>query len=773
MEKSSARPWDWLSAGLLFLLVQVAAARLVTTNWAPYLYFAEVLAGYGTVLGLALGASRYPRRTVIWFVIDYTVVLLPWQLAGNADNRLLLWDRLVHVSRILFTALDQFLQKQPVKDSFFFVAIVSLAFWAIALAAGYWLIRHANLLAAVIPPGIAILLVQIYDNFQPRSSWWLAVFVLLALLLLGRQYYLESQKEWTERRVFINDESWSNIFGGLFTTVTAAVVVAWMIPTSLSSLQAAADAWNSFTKPLRDRLSDAVSPLDAPYGSGGTNFYGETLGLGRNAAQGDSPVFTVQVLNEPDINARYYWRGHVYDFYAGGQWISTPASSMEFEPSDGDLKIPDGANRTEALLQFTSQLPTQGLLYSPSQPVWVSRPGSLQATPADQNVNDVLSWEADPPVEAGGRYQVRAEVSDPSVQQLRAAGEAYPLWVTNRYLEIPENIRPEIQALAEKITREQETPYDKAVVITNYLRANLQYSTSLAAPPEGRDPLLWVLFTSRKGFCNYYASAEVLMLRSVGVPARLAVGFAQGQHQNDTYIVRQRDAHAWPEVYFPGLGWVEFEPTTSQDALARPNAVSPNGTPNGSGLPRGTPISEGDEPGPRNPDEQTAAGSPGPFAQSLPGRALILGLSVLAAAVLIFLIVRYRIVGRLPFYLALAFERGGLASPGWVETWGRWNRLEPVERSFLAVNLSLRWLGNPPPLNATPAERARLLKKLLPEAGPSIDALTAELHSGLFTPRPADESRARRAGLLILLHALRGAALKLIGAADSGDVYSR
>ena len=90
--------------------------------------------------------------------------------------------------------------------------------------------------------------------------------MLIALLLLGREYYLHNRDNWTKRRVFINQEAWSNIFSGLFTTVALAVVIAWLIPTSLSSLQGATDAWTKFTKPLIDRLSNAVSSLKGAYG---------------------------------------------------------------------------------------------------------------------------------------------------------------------------------------------------------------------------------------------------------------------------------------------------------------------------------------------------------------------------------------------------------------------------------------------------------------------------------------------------------------------------
>ena len=96
VEQTPARNWDWLTGILLFLLLQVSAARLVTTNWAPYLYFAETLAGFGVILGLALGASRFRRSTAVWLALTYTLMVLPWQMAGAATAKLLL-DRLKEV----------------------------------------------------------------------------------------------------------------------------------------------------------------------------------------------------------------------------------------------------------------------------------------------------------------------------------------------------------------------------------------------------------------------------------------------------------------------------------------------------------------------------------------------------------------------------------------------------------------------------------------------------------------------------------------------------
>ena len=751
MEKLSTRNWDWLSASLLFLLIQVASARLVTTNWTAFLYFSETLAAVGTILGLALGASMFGRRTVTGLALAYTVVFVPWQMTGAVSDDLF-FGRLTHIGGMLAASLDLFMQKEPVHNSLFFVAFTCIVFWFISLAAGYWLVRHSNILIAILPSFIIILLIQIYDNDRASAAWWLAIFMLLNLLLLGREYYLQNLKIWTKRRVFINEESWSNIFSGLFITIAVAIVIAWLIPTSLSSLQSAADSWDRVTKPLTDRLSNAVSSLNRPYGNAGGNYYGTTLSLGREAGQGDSQVFTIKVLNPPDASLRYYWRGRVYDSNKNGQWSNSPASNLGFQPDNGDLKIPDSGERSEALLQFTIQFPLQSLVYAPSQPVWVDKPGNIIAVVTDTKLDDVLTWETTSTIRAGGQYQVQAEIADPNIQQLRSAGMQYPQWIKDRYLEIPDNVKPDIKDLAAKISTSQDDPYDKAQAITNYLRANIQYAASLTEPPVGQDPVLWVLFDYKKGFCNYYASAEVLMLRSVGIPARLAVGFAQGQYQAGEYIVRQRDAHAWPEVYFPGIGWVEFEPTVSQDALVRPD-VSFLARGPGSGIiaPPRKPIGElGGLPNGNSKNIKIP-----PFTQTLPGRVLTIASIFLGVVAAIFLLRRYHVLTHVPVYLSETLEKGDITTPKWIETWSRWNQSEPIERLFAVINWSLNQLGKPQPVDATPTERSLLLKKLLPSAANAIDALTYEFESGLFTTRSADLARARRSSVSIVLHILR------------------
>ena len=782
MEKSSIHDWDWLSAGLLFLMLQVAAGRLMIANWAPFLYFAETLATLGTVIGLALGTSRLERRLVIWVAIDYTVIILPWQWTAAVQSGINVGfrDQLHIAASRLAIAFVQFVQRAPVNDFFLFTAFISLVMWIISLIAGYQLMRHDNLLAAVIPSAIVMVIVQVYDNYFPLRSWWLAAYLFLVLLLMGRRYFLRSRIQWRRQHIAVSEDAWLDILNGLTVIALTVVFIAWIFPTSLSGLQAASNAWNEISDPVRNRLSNAVVSLQSiqsPYSNGEFDFYSNSLALGRNAAQGSQPVFSVKVLSASASLTPYYWRGRVYDFYSNGQWSISNASTLDFQPASQYLNLVNAQNRTEAQFQFTMQLPRQSLLYAPSEPVWVDQPGRVSVDSIENEQNDPFAWFANPPIAQGGRYQVRAEIANPTIAELEVAGTNYPSWVQDRYLEVPQNIQPVLQTLAKQVTNEQSTPYDQAETITNYLRNTIQYSLKVPPPPLGEDPAVWVLFDYKKGFCNYYASAEILMLRSIGIPARLAVGFAEGESNSElsararnviSYTVFNRDAHAWPEVYFPGIGWVEFEPTVSQNSIVRPATKAQIANQqNNSASNANT-----NKPNQNSSPESGASTKLLIFNNVLFTDILLIAVSILIISLMIFIFRRYRLLNQTPVYLSTGLERIGVPTPSWINDWIHWNQMTSVERSFNSINLSLKWLGSPQPIYATAAERAAQLAKLLPSAKKYIEAVSAEHQSALFTKRSPDLLRARRAGIMILLHTLRFAILKFWNAIFGGDVYS-
>ena len=205
-------------------------------------------------------------------------------------------------------------------------------------------------------------------------------------------------------------KSWPNILGSLFVVAVAAILIAWLLPTSRTSMQAAADIWRNFSSPIRERLSNAVTSLRGPYGKPTGNFYGGTLALGGNAAAGDSVVLRVQAVQSPSSSVRFYWRGRVYDDYQNGQWSAAADTTVAFRPEEGDLGIPNSHSRLETLLGMTSEFPTQSLMYGPSPTVWTDRTAFVAAVSANQNVYDALSWESRAAISSGGTYAVKAEL---------------------------------------------------------------------------------------------------------------------------------------------------------------------------------------------------------------------------------------------------------------------------------------------------------------------------------------------------------------------------
>jgi hypothetical protein len=158
-----------------------------------------------------------------------------------------------------------------------------------------------------------------------------------------------------------------------------------------------------------------------------------------------------------------------------------------------------------------------------------------------------------------------------SAAELREAGESYPDWVDNRYLSLPDPVPERVPSLARDLTATEPTPYDRAEAIERYLRS-FPYTLNLPTPPQDRDITEYFLCELKKGYCDYYATAMVVLSRAAGIPARLVTGYVGGAFDPDhnTYLVTADLAHSWVEVYFPEYGWIIFEPTGGRPAIDRP-----------------------------------------------------------------------------------------------------------------------------------------------------------------------------------------------------------
>lgn len=761
--------WDWYLVGLMLLMAYLAAGRLSMTNWTSELGYVETVAVPGTLVGLMLASSRLRDRTVGWVALGLTAIAIPWQMANVVNKSGGLAGILNEEWARLVVALQQFTAREPIYDPIFFVTLVTALYWWVGVYSGYRIIRRTNLLAVLLPTTVPILIVQYYDGGDPARIWVVGAYFLLALLLIGRMNILRSREKWESERVLGASESAFDLGSSILISASAVILAAWLLPTPGAAIPAAARFWQQLNEPYQALHQWINNTLDAVRGGsiGGSEPYGNSLELGVRASQGPQTVFRVRPPRSPDAASgatdfpRFYWQMRIYDTYADGEWSNGHQNwSRPFSPDEGDLPVPGDTSTRTTSFDFIWEGSLSTLMAGPPQPVWASLGGSIQYENAQLPQIDITSWHTHPFLQAGDEYRVRAQLLNPRPSLLRSAGTDYPAWVTGRYLRLPSNFSSDIRILAEVLTRELPTVYDKASALTDYLRSEITYSPSIAPPPPDTDPLEWFLFTWKSGYCNYYASAEVLMLRSVGIPARMAVGYAEGTREDDgSFTVRERDAHAWPQVYFPSVGWVNFEPTASQPPLERP-AESEN--PDDPSAPAGQP--------PAIPTPSSPQGG-----ENSPGANLVIQYQTIRVWVIIFAVVfaagygiwfidRKKAIGRrIPQFIRSLYLHHGLSIPAWLEHWERSSNSTLVERSFDAINQSLAWLGKPQPPHATPAERAAELKNLMPGSIEEIERLKKEHEKTLFSPTPGDPAKAVHAAWMIRYHTARALLRRFLG----------
>lgn len=753
-------PWDWYAALLLLALVSTAAIRLSITDWTSELDYIEVIAALGAILGVTLGRSKLSHRSAWWLAFALTLIIIPMQIAHVVHAQTNPIEILNQEWLRLSLTFQQIFAKEPVYDPIFFVTLVSSLYWWIGLYCGYQLMRGTNLLKILLPPTIPALMVQYYDGNDPSRIWLLAIYFVILLLLTGRINSLRSREKWGTMRVF-RGESEFDMSRSVLALSVAVVLIAWMLPTPGTALPDAARAWQKINEPYQAALEWINQTLDAVRGRSGNGMqaYGNTLGLGLRANQGLKTVFSV---TPPTLDVpRYYWQMRIYDTYEQDIWGNSHKNwSRDFHPVDQqNLPVFIGQGAQIASFKFHWEGDASTLLVAPSQPVWASAGGTIQYEDAQPAQIDLTSWRIDPYLQSGMEYTARAQLLNPTVAALSSADANMPQWVTERYLQIPSDLPQDIRNLAKSLTEKQPTQYDKVNAVTEYLRREIKYSPEIAPPPSGIDPLDWFLFTWKSGYCNYYATAEVLMLRSVGIPARMAVGYAEGQREPDgRFMVRERDSHAWPQVYFSEIGWVDFEPTASQPALVRAQgSANPAHPPVEAGKPTGQTIP--------NPTKTTNQNVIIPY-QSI-GVWVIISAILLAVGYGIWLLDRKKAIGqRIPQFVRRFYQRYGLNIPAWLEQWERWSSLTSVERSFHTINQSLMWLGKPQPPHATANERAEMLKTLLPALTEEIDTLKKELENTLFSQTPGNPLKATHAAWMIRSQTARAMLRRFVGAKD-------
>lgn len=758
-----SRWWDLPAAILLATALLTAVGRLVATEWVEYLSVTQTLVVLGLMAGLALGQSSFSPPIATLFGLLYGAFAVPWQLVLTTAylSEDALWrDRLVVLANRLLDALTQFAQQEPVEDPVLFLSAMAVLAWALSVHAGYALTRRGSPWRVILPPGLATLLIQTSDPYRPRGVWYLGGYFFFSLLLLARLTFLRFRRRWLQDEARVPPLVGLDLSYVIAGVVVALILLAWTAPAAADVLPSARRLWDRATRPWEERTEKLFASLRR---QGATitvaDYYGDEFPLGRGRELSDSLVASVQVPQAPP-SVRFYWRAKVYDQYSGGRWRTDVLTKTERVGSGASvLDFPELEGRRILTFTFTSPQPVKTLYVAP-QPRWVSRRVEVDLAENPDGTVDVASLHALPPLAAGETYVARSSLADMTVAQLREAGDDYPAWVTDRYLELPDTITARTLDLAEQIAEERETPYDVVAAVTRYLRNNIRYTETITdTPAADQEPLDWFLFDVRAGFCNYYASSEVVLLRSLGIPARLAVGFAQGEHQRGTNVnlVYERNAHAWPEVYFPGFGWVEFEPTVSQDPIYRPLGeietedegrlrVPPGGDTEERWRDRLAELEGLDELAP-------GEGVPTPSRSLWDGlRAWAWVLPILLGVGLIILAWRARrrrAAPPFPVLLERGMRRLGWKPPVFLRRWAHYALLSPLERAYGEIDQALARLGAAPVPAHTPEERAASLADLLPLASEWAFVLLAEYQTATYSPHGCDVDVAQEAARTI------------------------
>lgn len=291
--------------------------------------------------------------------------------------------------------------------------------------------------------------------------------------------------------------------------------------------------------------------------------FSESVELGTIARlqQSNEVVMRVRVEEaQAERNQNLRWRGVALDYFSGKGWRKSKALPDRLYPANErglfQLGTTEGLHRLTTQTFFVEPIDT-GVLFAASRVVAV------------QGAFPDIQRDAEGSLSVGrhdqGRisYRVYSDTTEPDEATLRADAAPYPPEF-GRYLQRWQSLDPRIEKLARDVIARSgaQNRYDQARAIESYLQTEFGYTLDLKA--GGADPLADFLFRVREGHCEYFATAMAVMLRTQGIATRVINGFQTGAYNDaaDAYIVTQREAHSWVEVYFPETGaWVTFDPT--------------------------------------------------------------------------------------------------------------------------------------------------------------------------------------------------------------------
>lgn len=684
-----------LTVLLLVVMVYTTISSIQSVNppWTDGLSVLTPTTGMGLLLGYLSVQQRRLPGSLVQLLAMVLGILFSFQETANqvlGGSRSALWTHTktwFHQAVILHQSSDDntvFLLFLAILS--FLLAYISV--WLVLRTRRPWLAALAN---------CVVLLINLNKSPMDQSVFFVVLFLLATLLLLVRFTLAENMKRWRARGLrFSPDLSWDFMQAGAI-FVVAVLLAAYILPAG-GPHSAINNLWNSPSSPwqrLQTRFSAMFNGIHGN-GPGTINFFGSDLQLTNTVKLPDVAILRYTPSSSQDDGQQYLLTKTLDTYDGHGGWTTSAPDFVEYP-----------ANSVEPSTTLFSKLNTYHISIVRSLgDNTLFTPGDEAATftvPVTVSVNPLHSgtaWSSKTPVAAGDHYDASGYVSIATIAQLEkvpfpaqdTSATDFPALVTQEYLaSTPSNlIDPTVAQTAAQVTANSGTMYDKAIALEDYLRT-FKYSLDNPAVPDGQDPVAFFLQT-KQGFCTHFATAMAVMGRSLGMPTRIAEGFAAGEFdaKTNTFLVKGTQAHVWTQIYFAQYGWVNFEPTASFGKFARAFGATSGGPTPTTGTPgtgSRTPVARGT----RSTELGNQGGSTG---KSSPINSTAVDVGIGASLFIILVLICAMVV----------------------MIWWRllYRGLSPVTSAFARVAKLGSWAGAPPARSQTPREYAEQLSEVIP-----------------------------------------------------------
>ncbi len=509
--------------------------------------FLLVLMGFGTLA--STGTLDLPTVVLVGSALAFRGYLLARHRQLFFSER---WTTPLSVAYFVFYAADYFLFSRS-----FLVATVHLVLFAVVVRT-FSLRRDRDYVMLTIVAFLMVLAsaVLTVDSiflvfFAGFMLTGVASFILMEMRRSGRAAQIHarhSPDEHEHRHLAFSLARLAPVLAMMI--LTGAAVIFFILPRTASGYMGAYAFGTNFSTGFSDRV--------------------QLGGIGQ-IQQSNAVVMHIQIDGDKKGQYALHWRGVSLADFDGMNWSNLPRQYVLPRNVDGSFTIPEFS---------------QGVAHGSTNQIGAGgrEPGRVihyrvLMEPIGTNVFFLAPWARrvngsyrELQIDSGGAvsnrdvqhgvgiYEADSDISQPSAALLRQAQGLVPPFAAD-YLQLPD-LDPRIPQLADQVASSASNNYDKAMAIEKYLKTNYGYTLQLLRSPVA-DPLANFLFERRQGHCEYFASSMAVMLRTLGIPARLVNGFRTAEFNDITgqYVIRARDAHSWVEAYFPGYGWITFDPT--------------------------------------------------------------------------------------------------------------------------------------------------------------------------------------------------------------------